>query len=91
MSVAGYDDPDNFVAVEGSPETITKAYKSIVANGQKIEADDGKCFLVTSPINVPDGNKAKAVFSIDGLAGESERTVEIGNIPESSSEEEIQQ
>ena len=88
LSVAGYDDPDNFVAVEGSPETITKAYKSIVANGQKIEADEGKCFLVTSPINVPDGNKAKAVFSIDGLAGESERTVEIGNVPESSSEEE---
>ena len=88
LSVAGYDDPDNFVAVEGSPETITKAYKSIVANGQKIEADDGKCFLVTSPINVPDGNKAKAVFSIDGLAGESERTVVIGNVPESSSEEE---
>ena len=88
LSVAGYDDPDNFVAVEGSPETITKAYKSIVANGQKIEADEGKCFLVTSPINVPDGNKAKAVFSIDGLAGESERTVEIGNVPDSSSEEE---
>ena len=88
LSVAGYDDPDNFVAVEGSPETITKAYKSIVANGQKIEADEGKCFLVTSPINVPDGNKAKAVFSIDGLAGESERTVVIGNAPESSSEEE---
>ena len=88
LSVAGYDDPDNFIAAEGSPETITKAYKSIVANGQKIEAEDGKCFLVTSSLNVPDGDKAKAVFSIDGLAGESERTVQIGNVPDSSSEEE---
>lgn len=90
LSVAGYDDPDNFVPVENlSPETITKAYKSIVANGQKVEAGEGKCFLVTSAVSdLTAGDRAKAVFSIDGLAGESERIVQIGNAPESSSEEE---
>ena len=86
--VARSDDPNDFRERTDSPETITKAYKSIIANGQKIEADEGKCFLVTSAVSdLTAGDRAKAVFSIDGL-GESERIVQIGNAPESSSEEE---
>ena len=38
--------------------------------------------------DLTDGDKAKAVFSLDGASGESDRTVVIGNVPESSSEEE---
>ena len=87
VSKAVNDDPDHFTDVETT--TITKAYKSIIANGQKQEAPEGKYFLISAVASdLTDGDKAKAVFSLDGASGESDRTVVIGNVPESSSEEE---
>ena len=81
------DDPDHFTDVETT--TITKAYKSVIANGQKQEAPEGKYFLISAVASdLTDGDKAKAVFSLNGASGESDRTVVIGNVPESSSEEE---
>ena len=87
VSKAVNDDPDHFTDVETT--TITKAYKSVIANGQKQEAPEGKYFLISAVASdLTDGDKAKAVFSLDGASGESDRTVVIGNVPESSSEEE---
>ena len=87
VSKAVNDDPDHFTDVETT--TITKAYKSVIANGQKQEAPEGKYFLISAVASdLTDGDKAKAVFSLNGASGESDRTVVIGNVPESSSEEE---
>ena len=87
VSKAVNDDPDHFTDVETT--TITKAYKSVIANGKKQEAPEGKYFLISAVASdLTDGDKAKAVFSLNGASGESDRTVVIGNVPESSSEEE---
>ena len=87
VSKAVNDDPDHFTDVETT--TITKAYKSVIANGQKQEAPEGKYFLISAVASdLTDGDKAKAVFSLNGASGESDRTVVIGNVHESSSEEE---
>ncbi|MDE6148488.1 MAG: hypothetical protein K2F81_00105, partial [Ruminococcus sp.] len=87
ISSAGFDDPNNFT--EKETITMTKAYKSIVANGEKFDAPEGKYYLITDAITgLQKGDKVKALFRLDGTAGKSERTVLIGNVLDSSSEEE---
>lgn len=57
---------------------VRTAYHSIIANGKKIEAKDGKCFILTPAIEINDiGDEISAEFSVDNLDGQISRKITI--------------
>ncbi|MDO5125068.1 MAG: GDSL-type esterase/lipase family protein, partial [Ruminococcus sp.] len=66
--VAKSDDINNFQSAYGK-KVVTKAYKSLIANGKKITAAEGKCYLISTVLaGIEEGDKVKGEFTIDGTS-----------------------
>lgn len=55
---------------------ITAAYRSIIANGQKIEAPEGKCFIITASLNgVAENSSIRAEFSLSNYSNKLSKEI----------------
>lgn len=58
---------------------VTKAYGSLIANGQKIEAQEGKCFIISPAIMTSNdgGDIISSEFTLDGCNGSIIREITV--------------
>ena len=63
-------------------ESITKAYRSIIAGGKKVTAPEGKCYLVTSPMYLNEVSSEWAaefaLYENDAVTKQSQGICKIG-------------
>lgn len=59
------DNANNYESVYGQ-KTILKAYKSLIANGEKVTAHEGKCYMISTTVSgISEGDKVKGLFTLD--------------------------